>query len=54
MCDETGRYQFAGLSLTAQELEASEEVAARPLGFYSRDYREDFELGDDPYRYYRW
>ena len=22
--------------------------------FYSPDYREDFELGDDPHRYYRW
>ncbi|CAN5692090.1 hypothetical protein BH11ARM2_BH11ARM2_18750 [soil metagenome] len=31
----------------------------RPLdrpkkGLYSADYRKDFELGDDPYRYYRW
>jgi sialate O-acetylesterase len=23
-------------------------------GSYHADYREDFELGDDPYRYYRW
>jgi beta-galactosidase len=23
-------------------------------GFYHPDYRTDFELGDDPYRYYRW
>jgi len=23
-------------------------------GFYHADYRDDFELGDDPYRYYRW
>ncbi|MGE5610013.1 MAG: hypothetical protein ACM359_12220, partial [Bacillota bacterium] len=23
-------------------------------GFYHGDYRDDFELGDDPYRYYRW
>jgi beta-galactosidase len=22
--------------------------------FYRPDYREDFELGDEPYRYYRW
>jgi len=22
--------------------------------FYHPDYRTDFELGDDPYRYYRW
>jgi len=23
-------------------------------GFYYPDYRTDFELGDNPYRYYRW
>jgi len=23
-------------------------------GFYHQDYRDDFELGDDPYRYRRW
>jgi hypothetical protein len=23
-------------------------------GFYHTDYRDDFELGDDPYRYFRW
>ncbi len=23
-------------------------------GFYHPDYRTDFELGDDPYRYFRW
>jgi tRNA (5-methylaminomethyl-2-thiouridylate)-methyltransferase (EC 2.1.1.61) len=22
--------------------------------FYHSDYRTDFEMGDDPYRYYRW
>nr|MCU0315010.1 hypothetical protein [Fimbriimonadaceae bacterium] len=25
-----------------------------PLALYHPDYRSDFELGDDPYRYYRW
>lgn len=24
------------------------------LGFYHQDYRADFELGDDPFRYFRW
>lgn len=24
------------------------------FGFYHPDYRSDFKLGDDPYRYYRW
>ncbi|MEQ9484546.1 hypothetical protein [Coleofasciculus sp. F4-SAH-05] len=23
-------------------------------GFYHSDYRTDFDLGDEPYRYYRW
>ena len=23
-------------------------------GFYHADYRTDFDLGDEPYRYYRW
>jgi beta-galactosidase len=26
----------------------------QPSGFYSSDYRDDFALGDDPYRYYNW
>jgi len=25
-----------------------------PSGFYCPDWRDDFERGDDPYRYYRW
>ena len=29
-----------------------EEGAA--LGYYSPDYRTDFPMGDNPYRYYRW
>jgi beta-galactosidase len=24
------------------------------LGYYSPDYRTDFPMGDNPYRYYRW
>lgn len=24
------------------------------IGFYHKDYRTDFKLGDDPYRYFRW
>ncbi|MDY7013992.1 MAG: glycoside hydrolase family 2 TIM barrel-domain containing protein, partial [Cyanobacteriota bacterium] len=34
----------------AQLFDASSSVAS----YYHPDYREDFELGDDPYRYYRW
>jgi beta-galactosidase len=28
--------------------------SAPPPDLYHPDYRDDFELGDDPYRYYRW
>lgn len=28
--------------------------SAPPANLYHPDYRDDFELGDDPYRYYRW
>ena len=30
------------------------EPVRQPSGFYSSDYRDDFALGDDPYRYYNW
>jgi beta-galactosidase len=30
------------------------EAVKQPSGFYHPDYRDDFVLGDDPYRYYNW
>jgi beta-galactosidase len=33
---------------------AGEEEKDLPNPYYHLDYREDFPLGDDPYRYYRW
>jgi beta-galactosidase len=39
--------------LTA-EVEARAKAAGKTPGFYHPDYREDFELGDEPYRYYNW
>ena len=27
---------------------------AQSLGYYCPDYRTDFPMGDNPYRYYRW
>jgi beta-galactosidase len=30
------------------------EPIKQPSAFYSMDYRDDFALGDDPYRYYNW
>jgi beta-galactosidase len=32
----------------------SPKVWVRPADMYHPDYREDFELGDEPYRYYNW
>ena len=32
----------------------SPKVWVKAPGLYHPDYREDFELGDDPYRYYNW
>jgi beta-galactosidase len=34
--------------------EAAAAGTANPESFYHPDYRTDFDLGDDPYRYYRW
>jgi hypothetical protein len=36
--------------LNLQLLQAHKDGAE----LYHPDYREDFELGDEPYRYYRW
>jgi beta-galactosidase len=30
------------------------EPVKQPSGFYSADYRDDYALGDDPYRHYNW
>jgi beta-galactosidase len=32
----------------------SKPEGAQPLGCYYPDYRTDFPMGDNPYRYYRW
>jgi beta-galactosidase len=53
--------QFAADSLIFTAIPASAatqlwtyEPVKQPSGFYSSDYRSDFVLGDDPYRYYDW
>ena len=33
---------------------ASKPDGAEPFGYYYPDYRTDFPMGDNPYRYYRW
>jgi hypothetical protein len=32
----------------------SPKIWVKPVGLYHADYREDFEMGDEPYRYYNW
>jgi beta-galactosidase len=43
-----------GASFTADERIFLPGAKANTASFYHPDYREDFELGDEPYRYYNW
>ncbi|MDA3963344.1 MAG: beta-galactosidase [Planctomycetota bacterium] len=47
---------FGGGGVTGGGRDFALLPAAKPesVGLYHADYREDFKLGDDPYRYYRW
>ncbi len=50
-------YANGGLLGNSGELWLKPQDSAKPPlfnGWYSTDYREDFSLGDDPHRYYRW
>ncbi|MBC7327638.1 carbohydrate binding domain-containing protein [bacterium] len=49
--DNYGGGGFAGKT---QELFLKPKDYPFPVDFYHPDYRSDFPLGDDPYRYYRW
>jgi beta-galactosidase len=42
-----------GASFKADEV-FFQPKTSNPPNFYHPDYRTDFDLGDDPYRYYRW
>ncbi len=50
------RYGGGGFTsnVPAELLLQSTRVQARAAGLYHPDYREDWELGDEPYRYYNW
>lgn len=55
------RYGDGGISgkpellMVREPVKEAAPVEADPTpSFYHTDYREDFELGDDPYRYYNW
>lgn len=43
-----------GMSGPAHAMAVKLKGFRAPGGFYHPDYRTDWELGDDPYRYYRW
>lgn len=47
-------YGGGGLEGPAQAMFLKLKEPIFPIDFYHPDYRSDFILGDDPYRYYRW
>jgi hypothetical protein len=50
------RYGGGGFTSSDAALLMLKPSLARPkgAGFYHPDYRDDWELGDEPYRYYNW
>jgi hypothetical protein len=53
----TGVGSFGGGGLSSNnpaELRCNRPVSGPDGGLYHPDYREDWELGDEPYRYYNW
>ncbi len=51
--DKFGGGGFTGSDVKGLQLK-SPKVWVKPAGMYHPDYREDFDLGDEPYRYYNW
>ena len=37
-----------------REVKIIEDGNNKPVKMYHADYRDDFELGDNPFRYFRW
>jgi len=50
--------RFGGGGFTSSDVKKlqlkSPKAWVKPADMYHPDYREDFELGDEPYRYYNW
>jgi beta-galactosidase len=50
--------KFGGGGFTSGDVKKlqlkSSKVWMKPTDMYHPDYREDFDMGDDPYRYYNW
>ena len=45
---------LANLGASFKADESGVRLKSPPSGLYHPDYRQDFENGDDPYRYFRW
>lgn len=46
--------QATGPRVGLEVSQSSKSEGRQSLGYYSPDYRTDFPMGDNPYRYYRW
>jgi beta-galactosidase len=53
MRDQPGPQSSTGPRLLPTSLSPKPEDA-ESLGYYYHDYRTEFPMGDNPYRYYRW
>jgi hypothetical protein len=51
--DRSGR-QSTGLRIGLEMSLSPKPEGSQSLGYYYPDYRTDFRMGDNPYRYYRW
>jgi beta-galactosidase len=51
--DRFGGGGFTGSDPKKLQLK-SPKLWVKPAGMYHPDYREDFDMGDEPYRYYNW
>ncbi|TAH01235.1 MAG: beta-galactosidase [Sphingobacteriales bacterium] len=43
-----------GIGPLKREITLKPEDIKKPIGLYNVDYRSDFDLGDNPFRYFRW
>lgn len=48
------QYMAGGFGGQPWQMSLDRKRERKPEGFYCPDYRDDFEQGDDPYRYCRW
>jgi hypothetical protein len=48
------RFGGGGFTSAAEDVYLKPVQSSAPTTLYHADYREDFDFGDDPYRYYRW